>query len=138
CYPGAGGTVLNNLRALGVGRLHAVSVIGDDGEGFELLRALRDRQVDTQGVVVRSDRMTPTYTKPMLSQAQGPARELNRLDVKNRSAAHSNQDWQVMAELDAIASQVNAVIVADQVSERNHGVVTDAVREHLGLLARRN
>jgi apolipoprotein N-acyltransferase len=31
CYPGAGGTVLNNLKALGVGHLHAVSVIGSDG-----------------------------------------------------------------------------------------------------------
>src|SRR6266404_3352543 len=82
CYPGAGGTVLNNLRALGVGKLHAVSVIGSDGEGFELLRALRNRQIDTTGVVIRSDRMTPTYTKPMLSQDDGPARELNRLDVK--------------------------------------------------------
>src|SRR4029077_16267022 len=45
CYPGAGGTVLNNLRALGIGRLHAVSVVGDDGEGYELLRALRDRRI---------------------------------------------------------------------------------------------
>src|SRR5438445_940456 len=64
CYPGAGGTVLNNLKALGVGRLHTVSVIGSDGEGFELLRTLRERNVDQDGVVVRSDRMTPTYTKP--------------------------------------------------------------------------
>src|SRR5229473_3368351 len=58
CYPGAGGTVLNNMRALGVGRLRTVSVIGDDGEGFELLRVLRNRQVGTEGIVVRSDRMT--------------------------------------------------------------------------------
>src|SRR5712671_7135955 len=51
CYPGAGGTVLNNLKALGVGKLHAVSVIGPDGEGFELLRELRERNVDVEGVV---------------------------------------------------------------------------------------
>src|SRR5262245_43138444 len=77
CYPGAGGTVLNNLRALGVGELHAISVIGDDGEGYELRRALHERQVDTGGVLVRSDRMTPTYAKPMLSQPGATARELN-------------------------------------------------------------
>src|SRR5882672_1917476 len=96
CYPGAGGTVLNNLRTLGVGTLHAVSTIGDDGEGYELLRALCDRQVSTDAVVIRSDRMTPTYTKPMLSQPQGLARELNRLDIKNRSAAPADQDQQVI------------------------------------------
>src|SRR5206468_8578625 len=39
-YPGAAGTVINNLAALGVKRVYPVSVIGDDGEGYELLRAL--------------------------------------------------------------------------------------------------
>jgi rfaE bifunctional protein kinase chain/domain len=137
CYPGAGGTVLNNLRALGVGELHAVSVIGSDGEGFELLRALRERKVDTSGVIVSDARMTPTYTKPMLSKAEDAPRELNRLDIKNRTSPSTDQDRHVIAALDAIASKVHAVIVADQVTERNQGVITDAVREHLGLLASR-
>src|SRR5579872_934939 len=138
CYPGAGGTVLNNLRALGIGRLSAVSVIGDDVEGFELLRALRDRHIDAEGIIVSRNRMTPTYTKPMLSRLDGPPRELNRLDIKNRSAPPALQDGDVIARLDAIASRVNAIIIADQVTERNHGVVTDAVRDHLSLLAQRH
>ena len=37
---GAGGTVANNLAALGVGRVAVLSVTGDDGNGFELARAL--------------------------------------------------------------------------------------------------
>src|SRR5579872_5955827 len=116
CYPGAAGTVLNNLAALGVGRLQAVSVIGDDGEGFELLRALRDRRIVTEDVVVRNDRMTPTYTKPMLSEDSGPARELNRLDIKNRSPAAAEQDRQIIERLDSIVSNVDAIIVADRKS----------------------
>src|SRR3954466_5538616 len=39
-YPGAAGTVINNLAALGVGAILPISVIGDDGEGFELSRCL--------------------------------------------------------------------------------------------------
>src|SRR5437763_13218760 len=39
-YPGAAGTVLNNLVALGVGRIVPVALIGDDGEGYELRQAL--------------------------------------------------------------------------------------------------
>jgi rfaE bifunctional protein kinase chain/domain len=136
CYPGAGGTVLNNLRALGVGTLHAVSAIGEDGEGYELLRALRDRQVSTDAVVICSDRMTPTYTKPMLSQPEGPARELNRLDIKNRSTAPAHQDQKVISKLNELVPRVDAVIIADQVTERNQGVVTDAVRDHLAHLAK--
>src|SRR3954451_3163508 len=38
--PGAAGTVINNLVALGVARVVPVSVIGHDGEGRELMQAL--------------------------------------------------------------------------------------------------
>src|SRR5579883_1527101 len=61
--PGAAGTVINNLVALGVGRVCAVSVIGDDGEGYELRQALAAlRVVDCQHVVSAVGRRTPTYT----------------------------------------------------------------------------
>src|SRR5436190_18393139 len=39
--PGAAGTVINNLVALGAGTVRPVAVIGRDGEGFELLQALQ-------------------------------------------------------------------------------------------------
>src|SRR5437764_7888208 len=69
-YPGAAGTVINNLAALGVKRIVPIAVLGDDGEGYELRQALA-----ALGVVVpdhvfgRPDRRTPTYTKPMLPEA---------------------------------------------------------------------
>src|SRR5437016_14196405 len=50
-YPGAAGTVINNLAALGVGRICPIAVIGDDGEGHELSRALNELGVvETGGV----------------------------------------------------------------------------------------
>ena len=65
--PGAAGTVVNNLAALGVGRVYPISVIGDDGEGYELRQVLkRMPSVEVGGIVDRPDRRTPTYTKPML------------------------------------------------------------------------
>src|SRR5438128_3449471 len=85
-YPGAAGTVINNLAALGVKRVYPISVIGDDGEGYELLRALDQLNVvDRTWILQSSSRRTPTYTKPMLQTNGQPARELNRLDIKNRS-----------------------------------------------------
>src|SRR5438552_13836431 len=38
--PGGAGTVLNNLAALGVGTIFPVGFAGNDGEGYELRRAL--------------------------------------------------------------------------------------------------
>src|SRR5271157_5771268 len=65
--PGAAGTVINNLAALGVKQVYPVAVIGDDGEGYELRQALADLQiVALEAVFAWSGRRTPTYTKPML------------------------------------------------------------------------
>src|SRR5256714_13261505 len=41
--PGAAGTILNNLVALGIGRIEPVGFCGDDGEGYELQRALANK-----------------------------------------------------------------------------------------------
>src|SRR5436309_4868023 len=66
-YPGAAGTIVNNLVALGVGRVVPITVIGDDGEGYELRQALgKMPAVDASCVFTATDRRTPTYTKPML------------------------------------------------------------------------
>src|SRR6266699_4123754 len=53
--PGAAGTVLNNLVAMGVGRVIPLAVIGDDGEGYELRQALaRHPTVDSSWLISTS------------------------------------------------------------------------------------
>src|SRR6266702_7525491 len=41
--PGGAGTILNNLVALGIGTIYPVGFAGEDGEGFELRRALSNK-----------------------------------------------------------------------------------------------
>ncbi len=134
-YPGALGTVLNNLAALGVGRIVPISIIGDDGEGYELRQALaRTPGVELDCIITAADRRTPTYTKPMSG-----GRELNRLDIKNRTPTPEPlQDWILALLEDVWRKKVDALIVLDQVSEKDCGVVTGRVREHVGKLASRN
>src|SRR5919202_1245859 len=45
--PGAGGTVANNLAALGAGRVSVLGALGDDGFGFELSRELGRRGIQS-------------------------------------------------------------------------------------------
>ena len=137
CYPGAGGTVLNNLKGLGVGNLHAVSVIGSDGEGFELLRALRTpcRRGRCRGPVRPDD--ADLYETDAFAAA-GPSHELNRLDIKNRVCRSRRSGPAGDRAARSLSLPVDAVIVADQVTERNQGVITDAVRTHLAVLADRH
>ena len=75
---------MNNLAALGVGRMVPVTVLGDDGQAYDLLQALAQMPVDRGHVIQDRQRLTPTYTKPLRRAADGGWQELNRLDLRNR------------------------------------------------------
>jgi rfaE bifunctional protein kinase chain/domain len=133
--PGAAGTVINNLAALGVGRIVPISMIGDDGEGYELRQALqRMPSVQLGQLVVTSERRTPTYTKPMLDRT----RELNRLDIKNRQALPGDVEAKILGNLSAAWSSFDVLLVLDQVSEPECGVVTTGVRDRLAEFCARD
>jgi rfaE bifunctional protein kinase chain/domain len=137
--PGAAGTVVNNLAALGVGRVTVISVIGDDGEGYELRQALHGLEsVDPSRLLLADQRRTPTYTKPMLFREGQPPRELNRLDIKNRAPLPPSAEEGVLTALAEVFPDLDALLVLDQVSEEDCGVVTARVRDRLGDLGEAN
>lgn len=137
-YAGAAGTVVNNLAALGVGRVVPLAYLGDDGEGYELRQALaRLPGIDPAHVLLAPDRRTPTYTKPLLHE-YGSARELNRLDIKNRTPTPAALEDQILERLDAVWPTLDALVVLDQVSEADCGVITTRVRQRVQELARRD
>src|SRR5262245_4509935 len=140
CYPGALGTVINNLAALGVGSIRPITFYGDDGEGYELQRSLSGLSAvqGRPGLLVAPSRRTPTYTKPILVRTGEQPRELNRMDIKNRTPTSPAIEKMMIEYLERCWDQVDALIVLDQVSEPNCGAVTDHVREHLAELARRD
>jgi sugar/nucleoside kinase (ribokinase family) len=140
-YPGAAGTIINNLTALGVKQVYAISLIGDDGEGYELLQALaKQERVHTDRVHRAAGHLfrTPTYTKPMFQEAGRPPRELNRLDIKNLTPPRPPYDEKVLQALNETWPLLDALLVLDQVSRAECGVVTTRVRERLAELGASN
>jgi rfaE bifunctional protein kinase chain/domain len=134
CQPGGAGNVAANLRALGVGEVICVGFTGDDGDGLELTRALRAIGADTNYLMARPDRRTPTYCKPILRLRDGQLQELERLDTKNRTPVPPALESGVIASIRALAPEVTAVMVQDQVQEPECGVVTTGVRDALAEL----
>ncbi len=128
--PGAAGTIVNNLVALGVGAIQAVGFCGDDGEGYELRRALGGLPgVTLEHFLITSDRRTPVYCKPLIIEEGQPPRELNRLDSKNWTATPEPLARDLAARVEALSARVDALILLDQVDLPETGVVTLAVRE---------
>lgn len=135
CYPGAAGTVLNNLVALGVGRIFPIGFTGIDGEGFDLRRGLDQPGVDMADLLEVADRMTPTYTKPLVIESGKVPRELERFDIKNRTPLPRALEDVIIARLERRIESCHGLIVADQVEEANCGVITDRVRKRIADLA---
>ncbi len=127
-FPGAAGTVTSNLRALGV-KVIALGVIGDDSNGYELKRALSATGVAITSLIESHERVTPTYTKP-----RRDGRELNRLDIKNRTPLPRAIEDEIILQLRDWVPRVNGVIVVDQVQEENCGVITQRVRDEFAGL----
>jgi rfaE bifunctional protein kinase chain/domain len=126
--PGAAGTVLNNLVALGIGTVFPVGFRGCDGEGSELECALqRLPGVSLQYFFATQERRTFTYTKPLLMRRGKPPEELSRLDIKNWTQTPVAVRKHIVSAIRALASKVDAMIVMDQVDLPETGVVTRQV-----------
>ena len=126
--PGAGGTILNNLVALGIGTIYPVAFCGEDGEGFELRQALqRTPGVKLDYFFTVPSRKTFTYCKPLLLEKGKGPRELNRLDQKNWSETSPLVQEQLAEAITKVTAKVDAVAVLDQVDLANTGVVTPVV-----------
>lgn len=126
---GCAGTVLNNLSEMGVGTIRVVSMVGEDGDGWEMLQRLRERRVATDAVICSPDIVTPSYVKPLF-----PA-EGNRFDIENLSHTPARLEDMLIERIRAEFDRADALMVMDQVATPNTGVMTDRVREFVCDLA---
>ncbi|AMV38659.1 bifunctional heptose 7-phosphate kinase/heptose 1-phosphate adenyltransferase [Planctomyces sp. SH-PL62] len=133
--PGGAGTVLNNLAALGVGRIEVVGFRGADGEGYELQRELElYPSVSTEHLLTAHDRRTFTYCKPLVVRPGAIPVELNRLDSKNWTPTPKLLELRLVESLRAVAARCHAIVVLEQVDAAETGVVTRGLLEAIDAL----
>lgn len=133
--PGAGGTVANNLAALGIGKVSVLGAIGDDGFGVELARALAARGIASDLCPRAAGFQTFTYTKVINGETGEEDRP--RLDFINTAALAPEVERQVVEALVRAAGAFDILVAADQAETGLGGVVTPAVRDAVAGIARR-
>ncbi len=127
--PGCAGVVIANLAALGVETLFAIGPIGDDGEGYDLRNCLHELGCNTDYLHEDVGRMTPTYLKPRNIHDASLKSEHDRYDSKNRTKTSPAAERHIVQSIDAVLPQIDALMIMDQIEERNCGCVTDIVRQ---------
>jgi rfaE bifunctional protein kinase chain/domain len=131
---GAGGTVANNLAALGAGRVAVLGAVGRDGHAFELRQALAARGIEHDLLVEAPRLQTFTYTK--LIRLDTAEEDLPRIDFINTGALAADMEQEIVARFDRHARAFDVVLVSDQAETSQGGVVTAALRAALSRLAR--
>ncbi len=138
--PGCAGVVVANLSSLGVGtegvgKLSAIGMIGDDGEGYDLRNRLNELGCNTEHLHTASDRMTPTYLKPRNLRDASLAGEHDRYDTKSRSELTEAAEARIIQSIDALLPEIDALVIMDQIEDRNCGCITDTVRQAIAKRA---
>ena len=132
--PGAGGTIANNLGALGIGRVAVLGVVGDDGFGYELKQAMDSRGISPELLVRSPDVPTFTYTK--LINASTGVEDQPRVDFIHSRLLPEDLEKEILDRLREFAGAFDVIFASDQAETRHGGVVTPAVRRTLAEITR--
>jgi rfaE bifunctional protein kinase chain/domain len=131
---GAAATVCNNLVDLGGASVAVLGLIGDDGYGFELRRALGRRSISSELVVKQNSLPTFTYTK--LINARTGQEDLPRVDFVPAEPPPPELEAALLERLSAFAGHFDVILVQDQAETTVGGVVTPEMRRLLSRLAK--
>ncbi len=126
--PGAAGNAACNAAALG-GVVHMVGVIGEDINGGIVKREFEKRGVQVSHLVTDPARPTNTYGKWRAGGHNIPSQEVLRTDTPRPKMIAGAVEDQVVAQIRALAPQVDAIMIGDQVSATLSDKVFAAIRE---------
>jgi len=130
---GAAGSVVNNLYTLGV-EISVLGMRGLDANGWVMKQLMNEMNINDKALLRVQDIHTPTYIKPMMREVDVSVHELNRIDIKNRKPTSRDAEAQLKILLVNLISQVDGVLVTDQVQEEGCGVVTEGLRAALAMI----
>lgn len=130
---GAGGTVANNLAALGLRHVHVLGFAGSDAHGDEMMSALSRSGVEFELMIRSSQVHTFTYTK-LINRATG-MEDQPRVDYVNIRNPPDEMTLELAARLSRHAPDFDLILVSDQAETEAGGVVSARVRGSLEYLA---
>jgi len=131
--PGAAGNCACNVAALGAATC-MVGVVGDDANADIVRREFAARNVDASGLVVDAARPTNTYGKFRAGGFNIPTQEVLRVDTPRPPFIEGPTEEAVIAAIHARASEVDAIVVVDQISS----VATDRVLAEVAACGRQH
>ncbi len=124
---GGAGNVINNLKSLG-SEVSVASVIGDDENGIELTRMLKEIDVDTSNLVIQHGRHTSKKSRIIAVSQQ-----ILRYDKESKEDIISSSQKAIVNSLENTIQNFDAVILSDY----GKGVLTEELCQDVIKLAKK-
>ena len=124
--PGLGGSVAADLAALGCGRVAVLGVTGQDGHGFELQNALRERGISTDNLIRTQE--IPTWTSMRFFNSRTGGEDRPRIEFAPIKRVPDTLARQIVNRYQSVFDGFNLVYIADHATSE-YGVVTEPFRK---------
>lgn len=132
--PGGAANVAWNLADLGLAKVHAITVFGDDWRG-SILHGIFDRlHINQSGILTQPGWRTPFYGKVILHGLQSQQEDA-RLDFINDQPISEKTEQDLADTLKVLLPDLDALIIQDMIPV---GVITPAVAHTLVNLAEKD
>jgi len=99
--------VLNTIYAMG-GRVYVAGVIGADDIGKGLLKQLRERDIDTAGIIIERGRPTTLKTR-IVAHGQ----QVVRFDQESRAPIPKTSRAKILGYVQSLRDKIGAIVISD-------------------------
>ena len=110
--PGCGGNAVNNIHSLG-GMVFPVGVVGDDEMGEKLIALLKDKGINTEGIVSDEGRLTPTKTRILAGGSNTTKQQVIRIDRENSNIVNKRTEEKLLKIFNGMSKMMDAILVSD-------------------------
>ena len=114
---GGAGNVANNVTSLGA-KAYIITVIGNDLDGLCMKEMLKNKNINTDFVIVDKQRPTTLKTRIVASNQQ-----VVRVDKEVKGFFSGKTEVSILKNIDEVIKKVDGVIISDYAK----GIVTDKV-----------
>ncbi|MBI3814770.1 MAG: carbohydrate kinase [Nitrospinae bacterium] len=129
--PGCAANAVNNIHSLG-GTVFPVGAVGNDEMGKKLICFLKEKGVDTEGIISDETRLTPTKTRILAGGYNTTKQQVIRIDRENNNSIGKKTEERLLKIFMQAAERSDAILVSDY----GLGTISQNILNYINKLAK--
>ncbi len=129
--PGGSANACNNIRSLG-GEVIVVGLIGDDQAGNSLHNILKERGINTDGLIINKGRPTSLKTRVLAGSEEIVKQQVVRIDHLDRTPVKQEIEDKLKMIINSQIDSYDAVLISDY----GNGLFSPGIKQEITRLGR--